>query len=227
MSIRPTVRGDTKKAHRFRPKWRIAIIALVATFFVIAGANAALANKSAHTTFSVYLRRGPSPSVTPALGVVSGGAPIVIYCQTPTTDAYPTSVAGHGTSWLWDLVSANVGGVYTRGYMTDLAADNTPYQTRDPNLPDCANLGGLELDSYCQSIAGLTHAALDSSRGAYGWKCVNSYGWMLTWLDDVQMTRACTSQYGGPGDGGWLRFIAYHASASPYSWRCAVKGSNQ
>jgi hypothetical protein len=194
---------------------------------IVALAAPALADKTAHVTFSVYIRTGPSPSRSP-LGVISAGAPIVIYCQTQTTDSVPTAVAGHGTSWLWDLVSANVNGTYTQGYITDLAPDDTPYQVRDPSLSDCANLGGIDLNLYCPHMAGNTHVGLDSSKGAYGWECVSPLGLVIP-LDDVQMTRACAWEYGATDNTpGYLTYQAfYNNRADPYSWRCRVLGVGQ
>ena len=173
-------------------------------------------------TFSVYLRTGPSPSKT-AVFVIPGGAPIMIYCQTPTTDSVPTSVPGHGMSWLWDLAAASVNGQYRRGFITDLANDNTPYQVRDPGLPDWANLGGLPLDQWCPQMAGNTHVVLLNRNDAYGWACRSNSSPLQIPLDDVQMKRACEWYYGTAGDGAWISLTSYYTHRNDaYSWLCAV-----
>jgi len=155
---------------------------------------------------------------------------MIIYCQTRATDSTPTTVSGHGTSWIWDFVSASINGRFTRGYITDLAADNTPYQVYDPSLPRCEDLGGLDLAGYCAYMAGNTHIVLNNAGSPYGWACQsNSAPWLQIPLTDVDMTHACKWQYGRAGDwDGYLTFSAYYTNgSSAYSWHCRLRGSTQ
>jgi hypothetical protein len=215
-----------------RTAWRYTVIGVVAALLTLLGlaltspsaSAAVVTSKDSHVTFSVNMRNAPSVSA-PIEGVIPAGAPVVIYCQLPTSDPYPTTVRGFGTSWLWDFVLARVNGVTQRGVITDLAPDNTPYQVRDPSLPDCRNLGGLDLAGYCPSMAGNTHVELRwPDRGAYGWACVSNNPlatavWGVIPLTDVDYAHACTWMYGRQSDPGV--FYAYFTDrSSPYTWRC-------
>ena len=187
-------------------------------------AAAAVVAKDSHTSFAVNMRTAPSVSA-PIIGTIPAGAPMVIYCQLPTSDPGPTTVRGFGTSWLWDFVLARVGEASVRGVISDLAANNTPYQVRDPSLPDCRNLGGLDLAGFCPSMAGLTHIELRwPAKGAYGWACVaNNPAADVAFgpipMNDVLFYRACVWTYGRDHDPG--TFYAYYLDRSnPYTWRC-------
>jgi hypothetical protein len=212
-----------------RPSRRLARLTLISAIsaMVLLIPSAAFAQKDSHVTFAVNERNGPSVSA-PILGVVLSGAPIVIYCQTRATDATPTTVSGHGTSWIWDFVAANVNGRFTRGYITDLAPDNTPYQVFDPTLPNCENLGGLDLGGWCVAMAGNTHVVLNNRYDAYGWACQSNTSPLQIPLTDVDMTHACQWQYGRSGDSGALTFSAYYTNRwDAYSWHCRLRGYSQ
>jgi hypothetical protein len=203
------------------------VLGAVVTALIIP--SAAFAQKDSHVTFAVNMRGGPSVGAT-IQGTVPAGAPVIIYGQTRATDATPTTVAGHGTSWVWDFVSASLNGTFTRGYITDLAPNNTPYQVYDPALPNCDNLGGLDLAGWCVAMAGNTHLVLTNANSAQGWACqANSAPFLQIPLTDIDMTHACKWQYGRTGDwDGYLTFSAYTTNAaSAYAWHCRLRGQTQ
>ncbi len=205
---------------------RVALISII-TAIVVLVPSAAFAQKDSYVTFTVNERNGPSVAA-PILGVIPSGAPIIIYCQTTATDGFPTSVPGHGTSWIWDFVAASVNGRFTRGYITDLAPNNTPYQVFDPTLPNCEDLGGLDLAGWCVAMAGNTHVVLNNRYDAFGWACQSNTSWLQIPLTDVDMTHACQWQYGRSGDSGAFFFSAYYTNRwDAYSWHCRLRGYSQ
>ncbi len=83
-------------------------------------------------------------------------------------------------------------------------------------------LGGVDLNRYCESKAGLSASEAVPGRDAYGWKCrvYNSIARIpiLGWHDQgIDMNEACRQQYRNP------RASAETTNRnSPWSWRCKV-----
>jgi hypothetical protein len=179
-------------------------------------------------TATANVRSSPSvASSSNIVGRISAGSVVVAHCQTVSWDGYPVTVAGYGTSWLFDWVTYRVPeGWYASGYISDLFSSATPYQIRDSRLADCHNLGDIDIEAYCQSVSGKWHAVLLNRNDPYSWGCGPGV-WFQRSLDywNMSLTNACNQQYRDPGESDYITY--YRAvltqAGNPYSWRCAVE----
>ena len=174
-----------------------------------------------------------SPSVADGsniVGQIPAASLVVAYCQTVSWDKYPVMVPGFDTSWLFDWVTYQLPeGGDASGYISDLFSSATPYQTRDSRLADCRNLGGIDIEAYCQSDSGKWHAVLLNQNDPYSWGCrVRILGvWFQRSLSywNMSLTNACNMQYRNPGES---YYVSYYRAVltqpgNPYGWRCAVE----
>jgi hypothetical protein len=195
---------------------RVGVAVGVAALILPSGAAQALGGF--HTSGnSVRVRAAASTQASQVSFIPAAGTAIDIACQ---TTGQTVSLAGWGTSPIWDKLNG-----YGGGYISDLFVRETPYARFDPRLTQCgaspapapgnpvsASLGGgVNMQSACNAqypSQGLTATATDSNN-AYSWKCVGpgvSRG--------IDVSSQCRAQYGA----GAVAAAANPASA--WSWYC-------
>lgn len=191
---------------------------------VILPSGAAQALGGFHTSGnSVRVRATASTQASQISFIPAAGTAIDIACQTA---GQTVSLAGWGTSPIWDKLNG-----YGGGYISDLFVRETAYARFDPRLPQCgaspapaasnqapASLGGgVNMQGACDAQypgQGLTATATDS-KNAYSWKCVGSGV-----SRGIDVASQCRAQYGA----GAVAAVANPASA--WTWYCYTPASS-
>ncbi|MDQ1247563.1 MAG: hypothetical protein QG597_1933 [Actinomycetota bacterium] len=115
-------RGLGRRARLLLIAAPVATLALLTGSLITAGPASALDGLHINGTWNVRNTPTGSPN-----GTVSSGQVVTVDCQ---TDGPSVTVAGFGTSAIWDHILG-------RGYISDLAVVETTYARHDPRIPTC------------------------------------------------------------------------------------------
>ena len=151
--MRNTLTSTLRRRQRFGVRALIMATTLTVALALVAGLST-YRSGSAHaaTGYSVSagmwnVRSCPQPSSCGAEELIGSGPLASVVCQMPGATS---TVAGFGTSSVWDLVKTPAGRL---GYISDLAVAQTLYAQFDPRLPRCDSpsspgAGAAESSSY-------------------------------------------------------------------------------
>ncbi len=138
----PATRRPGKRWNRV---WAlISVAALIGGIAAAVGSSKAMAAPGYSTYSGSTWNVRSCPSTCAAVATMSGSI-LDLICQ---TSGPAVSVAGFGTSAIYDLVRTTSGAL---GYMSDLGVQQTPYGVFSPNLPRCTSGPGPAAEAATNS----------------------------------------------------------------------------